>query len=286
MSDSIENNTSTLLSEGLVVAIITAAVYLSFLLREIGYAQIFDIPLEVISVSNIGLAVTAQSFLIATISYIAKVNLIWIFSPRSDEFIATKTRALIAYSLLIGFAFYPYFITEFYVWTFVLFIVLLIFFQFIFPIITQRKNKTYRDKLIAQETINYNSVDIYSSFRDELDNKWRKPFAVLLAIMFFSYGLGRKEALEKSSFFAVDSKPGWYILKIYNDFIVTASIDFRTKRISGEIELTKIKDEASIRLHKVEIGSIDHENKLTQEISINPVQIQNCNFLEAGCRDA
>jgi hypothetical protein len=200
MNDSNENKNELSLSDGLVIAVMTTAVYLSFLLKEIAYAREFDIPFDVISISETGLVLAVKSVLIAISAYITKVNLIWIFSPRGDSLISFQVRTFIATSLFLGLAFYPYLITESYLWALVILIGVLFFFQFAFPLITQRKIKNYEDKLIAQHEINANSVDIYKSLIGNLNSQWRLPFIIMLGIMFFSYGLGRKEALEQTSF--------------------------------------------------------------------------------------
>jgi hypothetical protein len=283
MSDSNENKTGLSLSDGLIIAIMTAAVYLSFLLKEIGYAREFDIPLDVISISEVGLVVAVQSVLLAISSYVVKVNLIWIFSPRGDSLVSFKLRVFIALSLLLGFAFYPYLITKLYLWILVGMIGALFFFHFIFPLITQRKIESYENKLIAQNKIDSNSVDIYVSLIGSLNTQWRLPLIIMLAIMFFSYGLGRKEALEQTSFLEIDGQPNWYVLKIYNDFIVSKNIDKKTKMLIGDIELTKLKNGGSIRLHKTEIGPINHDDNSSKNISNVSVEIPSCNFIGTYC---
>jgi hypothetical protein len=283
MSDSNQKNTSLSLSDGLVIAIMTASVYLSFLLKEIGYAKVFEIPFDVISVSEVGLVLTVQSFLLAVSTYVVKVNFIWIFSPRGDSLFSFKIRVFIALSLLLGFAFYPYLITTSYVWILVVMIGGIFFFHFIFPLITQRKIESYEDKLIAQNEIDSESNDIYSSFIKGLSSEWRLPFLVMVCIMIFSYGLGRKEALEQTSFLEIYGKPNWFVLKIYSDFIVAVNIN-KTTKIKGDIELTKLKNGGSVRLHKVEIGTVNHD--IDKEKSVNNVssQIKDCNLFKNLCR--
>lgn len=257
-TDNSKNQGLIVLEESFAIALLTVSVYAAFLLKEIGYARVFAIPLDVISTREVGLALTAEAFLFGVLSYAGKVNLIWILAPKSDGLIAIVARRFIAISLLIGFALYPYLATGLSIWWLVGPLIFFLFFTFLWPLITQRGISDYEDKMAAQLVVDRNSNgDIVNSVLKLLGRQWHITFFVMVAMMAFAYGLGRKEAIEQSSFFAVDGRPGWFVLKIYNDLVVTALVNVKQKQLAGEIELTKLAEGNSLRLRRVEIGPFE-----------------------------
>lgn len=125
MDDSSSKSIS--INDSLVITVLTASVYLAFILKEIGYATIFNIPLEIVAMNSVTMAIAAKSILLAAIAYVGKVNIFWIFSPRGNSILSIKIRELVFCALLLGFGFYPYFIDTSYIWYFLIILILLIF---------------------------------------------------------------------------------------------------------------------------------------------------------------
>ena len=126
---------SLLQAEGVTLLILSATVYTAFLVREMGYAEHFSIPQDLIVTSHIGLVSAAKALLGGVIAYIGKVNIIWMFAPRGDRLLPFVLRRTIGAVLIIGFAMYPYLITGLSWWWFVGLIGLIVFFSFVWPLI-------------------------------------------------------------------------------------------------------------------------------------------------------
>ena len=107
-----QSQTLFLRSEGILLVFLTAVAYAAFLLREMGYTNQFGLPHELINTSQVGPVSAAKAILFGVLGYTGKVNLVWLFTPRGDGFVATHIRKVIAVLLLIGFAMYPYCATD------------------------------------------------------------------------------------------------------------------------------------------------------------------------------
>lgn len=273
IKNTVDNNSSVILEEGLTIALLTVTVYAAFLLKEIGYARVFDIPLDIITTREVGLALTAEAFLLGVLSFVAKVNFIWVFTPSSDQLIAKLVRKFIALALFLGFVMYPYLATDLSYWWFFVPLIAIFFFIFLWPLIAQREKNNYESKMEAQLMLDRNgNDDIISSILKLFGRQWDTTLYVIVGIMVFAYGLGKKEAIEQSSFFAVEGRPGWFVLKIYDDLVVTALIDVTHKQLEGEIELTKLAEGSAFRLRRVEIGALNKQNIVSGASQNNPAR--------------
>lgn len=214
-------------------------------------------PLEIITTREVGLALAAEAIILGIFSYTAKVNLIWIFSPRSETLIARLVRRFIFASLLIGFAAYPFISTNFSVWWLVGLLLSIAFGVFIFPLITQKNIAGYSEKLRAQMEIEAKVPgDIVSSSLEYFGQQTHYIFLVVAATLIFAYGLGRKEALEQTEYFKIEGRPGWVLLKIYGEIVVSAQLDAEQTHFEGAIELGKLSEQDRLRLRKTKIGRV------------------------------
>lgn len=252
------NQSPVILEESLTIAILTVTVYAAFLLKEIGYARVYGIPLDIITTREVGLALTAEAFLFALFSYIAKVNFIWFFTPKSDRFIHKLIRRLVGLWLFIGFVMYPYIATGLNIWWFFGPVIFLSFATFLWPLITQQEKNSYESKVEAQLMLEKSSTseDIVTSLLKLFGLQWYFTFLVIFGILIFAYGLGRKEAIEQSNFFSIQDRPGWFVIKIYDDLIVSGLFDVSNKQFKGVIELEKLDGAHPLRIEQFKIDSV------------------------------
>jgi hypothetical protein len=253
----VNSGKSALVIEGVIVLLLTGGAYAAFLAKEIGYARALGLPLDVITTREVGLALAAESMLLGAFSYSAKVNLIWVFSPRSDGMLAVSIRRFIAAALLIGLAAYPFVSTDVSVWWLIGFLLSLAFFFFIFPLISQKNVKGYTRKLEAQLALERASPgDIVSTSLEQLGRQAHLIFVILVTALVFAYGLGRKEAIEQTEFFTMEERPGWVVLKIYGEVVVSALVDTERASFDGSIELSKLPDNDHLRLRRIILGRL------------------------------
>lgn len=243
-------------SEGVVLIILTAMTYTAFLVREMGYADFFSIPHDLITASHIGLVSAAQALAWGALAYIGKVNLVWIFAPRGERFVFRLVRYAIGSILVLGFALYPYLATGLSWWWIVGAIVLLSVVLFIWPLLTQRGVLGYENKLVEQVRLEAGSQDIYGTFLDRFDRATNITFLFIVAMMVFAYGDGRRSAIEQEEYNLVEGEPNITLLRVYGEISVLAAFDPKTHQLSGLVRVAKIPDGKGIEIRRTNVGRL------------------------------
>ncbi len=261
-----QSQTLFLRSEGILLVFFTAVAYAAFLLREMGYTNQFGLPHELINTSQVGLVSAAKAILFGVLGYTGKVNLVWLFTPRGDGFVATYIRKVIAVLLLIGFAMYPYCATDVSWWWFVGILAFFVFFTLIWPFITQRNITGYENKLIEQVRLESSgAADIPSSVLSRwLDRGSIITLGFVIAILIFAYGDGRRDGIEQNEFYIADAKPTWVVLRIYGDVIISAEFDPKSHKLSGLFSITKLTETNSLTMRRVATGKLQKAVVATQ----------------------
>lgn len=247
---------SILRSESVVLIILTAMTYTAFLVREMGYADFFSIPHDLISASHIGLVSAAQALAWGAIAYVGKVNLVWIFAPRGGRFVFRLVRYAIGTILVLGFALYPYLATDLSWWWLGGPIVLLIVGWFVSPLLTQRTVQGYENKLVEQTQLEAGSQDIYGTFLDRFDRATNITLMFIVAMMFFAYGDGRRSAIEQEEYNLVEGESNMTLLRIYGEVAVLTTFNPKTHHLSGLVRFTKIPDGKGIEIRRAFVGRL------------------------------
>lgn len=253
-----DNKISKFLSEGLIIAGITLFSYLVAFSYQAGYASYFQIPLQFITISITTIFISFAYVLGIAVGAYYIFSLIWIFTPKDNDPVSFSIRKLVIVFIFELFIFIPF--TKFNWTTVILFfsiLIIFIFFEFIFPLITQRKSdNTYAEKLIAQE-----EIEIYfqkNTLVSEIDKRFGRWFVtsllyVLLALG-YSYAVGYNKAESKEYFYVTDKDT--VILAIYNDLLITSKYDRKTKTLNGISNLTKIDQTKNIEISKEKTGKL------------------------------
>lgn len=243
-------------SEGFVLLILTATTYTAFLIREMGYADYFSIPQEIITTSHVGLVSAAKALIWGVMAYIGKVNLVWIFAPRGDRMLISFLRHAIGIGLIIGFAMYPYLTTNFSWWWFVGLFSFFIFFWFIWPLITQRHIPGYENKVAEQARIDSQGHDIYALLFARFGQATRITVICIASIMVFAYGDGRRSAFVQEEYNLLESESNVALLRIYGDVAVFSAFDPKTHELNGMVRIGKIPDGKGIEIRRTHIGRL------------------------------
>lgn len=242
--------------EGVVLVILTATTYAAFLVREMGYADFFAIPHELIATSHIGLVSAAKALVLGVMAYIGKVNLVWLFAPRGERFLFSVIRYAIGVALVLGFALYPYIAVDVSWWWFVGAIGFLIFGWFVWPLITQRKVGGYENKVAEQVRLEASINDIYGTLLGRMDRATYITLAFVMAMMVFAYGDGRRSAIEQEEFNLIEGEPNMALLRVYGEVTVSAAFDPKTQQLSGLVRVAKIPDGKGIAIRKTVVGKL------------------------------
>jgi hypothetical protein len=250
------SNQSILRVEGIALLVLTATVYSAFLVREMGYADQFDIPHDLIVTSHIGLLSAAKAIVWGAMVYVGKVNLVWILTPRKHALGFHLLRYAIGFGLIVGFAMFPYLATDLSLWWFLGVVLFLAFFWFGWPLITQRKVKGYENKLVEQVRIETAWNDIYGDVLSRVDRSTHILLIVVAAIMVFAYGDGRRNALEQEDFDVVGQDSNTIVLRIYGEIVVMAALDAATHQLSGLLTVQKLSEERGIEIRRTKLGRL------------------------------
>lgn len=250
------NQTPILRSEGVVLIILTAITYTAFLVREMGYADFYSVPHDLISSSHIGLLSAAQALAWGVLAYIGKVNLVWIFAPRGERYFFRLVRYVIGFFLVLGFALFPYLATGFSWWWLVGPIVVFTIVLFVWPLFTQRGVQGYENKLVAQARLEDGAQDIYGTILDRFDRAAQITFFFILAMMVFAYGDGRRSAIEQVEYNLVEGETNMVLLRIYGDIAVLAAFDPKDHQLNGLVRVAKIPDGKGVEIRSAAVGRL------------------------------
>ena len=137
-------------------------------------------------------------------------------------------------------------------WTYVL------YFQLVHPIITQRKVKGYRNKLLAQSQFEIKGIlgDLARKFRS-----FYMLFFYLAITLYLTYFAGMSSAYRKTSYLMINTSPEMVVLKVYNDRLIVAPIDKKNKVISPEFTFINLDDSNIPALDLEDIGPISTPKK-------------------------
>jgi len=245
--------------EGVILVILTATVYAAFLVREMGYADFFLIPHDLISASHIGLFSASRAIAFGVVAYIGKVNLVWILTPRGERPIISIVRYAVGTVLVICFALHPYLSVDGSWWGLigVIGVVgLLLFGWFVWPLFTQKNVVGYENKVIEQARLEANSKDIFGSLFEQVDRSTYITLCFVVAMIIFAYGDGRRSAIEQEEFNLLAGTPNVALIRIYGDISVFVEFDPKEKRLNGLVRVAKISEGKELSLRKTAIGRL------------------------------
>ena len=241
------------IAEGVLIAAITATGYWLAFLYELGYCKYFNIPIEFIEIGilNILVAVIGVFGILAMLNmYINPLHLFVSKLPRPLKFAIYRTSIPIVFIASYG-AIVRLPTSQWWL-LFGLFVAPLVFFEFVFPLITQRKTKGYIAKLEAQDKIENDHDTLLDMTAKSIG---RDKFLIILfffllsVIAFFSGGF---DAKSKHSFVVIKSDQELVSLKTRGDFFLAASFDRKEKIVNAEYTLIPISPQAGqIKYEKI-----------------------------------
>lgn len=257
------------LFKGLVFAIPFIGYFLAFRYEE-GFCSVFQIPSSLISLSLINIFIGIGALVGILFLLYGVVDLIIRFLPKRENPIFDSLRVLLpGFLLLIVYlVLFGKFWQE-WVWILSTFL-FLCFLEFIFPLFTFPKEKTYFEKLKAQQRSD--TKEAAQQLRKMegvllLGIPWRVIYKIfllslgLLYLSLFSYAVGRSIALKQKEFLVFyDSQP-MVILRIYDDTIISAPFNKTTKEVEKKFIVYKVGEEPRFIFNLEKIGPLRSVNR-------------------------
>lgn len=279
MTTNAETNGNVLhISEGILIAIISAYAYLYVFLNEYGFVSFFNLPESYIRVSLeqilfhsilMIIFVFFVLFMLYNSRYFIRVRMK--DSRYSDDFLNNSAKIALVPGMLLGLLVVFNIAFEFIepiIGITLSFVIILIFvtIYFYWQVIVKKNhlkrhssekygNKDNRVEIsIFSYKLRLNYIDIFVIF------------TILIGFLSFSYMNGYGTAKTRESFFVVNTNPEMVILKSYGETHLLAPFDRKTNIIKRKFTTAEIKDELGL------FASYEHLGRLKPAEIIVPVE--------------
>lgn len=243
------------ITEGIILAFCSVLAYFVAFLYDYGYAKYFGIPVEFINISITNIFIAVISLALFIFILILLLNLIIILMPErtgpiGKQILMLSPMYLYTFCILIIYAKH---VNE---WlTAIVASVIITIFVFVFPLVTQKNKRTYKEKLEAQDEIDRN-IPTFFGYIYRLLGKWGYYGLILVYIVTTaSYNAGRASAIDKKEYLVSSTKPETVVLKSYGDTLICAYFDYNKKEIYRNFLFIKLDGESkSLNFRMEEIG--------------------------------
>lgn len=241
---------------GLAAPIGYAAAYL----REWGFCSVFGIPVEFIqlNITTVLIAITSGVGVLFLLFWFA--DLFYILSQQNKLKNFGPVRRRLFFDLLViiilGFLlalFHPLIDA----WPLlVYFLVVLIFIQFVMPLITQRKIKGYICKLETQDRIERETPVLLDYLIKRAGIAIISLGIVVLLFLSVMYLVGHNTATTQTDFLVPSTNEDLVVLRIYGDNLICAPYDMETREVYRTFTVIKLDDEPRPQLYLVRLGPL------------------------------
>lgn len=245
------------ISEGIILALASAGAYLFAFYYEKGYASAFKIPTSLIAVNLTSVLIFGAIFISIILAVLPYANLLMSLTiGRTHPAIQRAAIPVIIVFVFLSIQIYVFGFSNWKNWLYILaLLIVLLFLQFVFPLIAQR-GRTYVKKLEAQEDTERQFVDSYALLQRKFGNE------SLLIILLFLVGLstalsaGTAEAIRQEEFLVTNTKPELVVLRIYGDNLICVPFNRATGEIEQSFSVIKNTGETGLVLRLEKLGQL------------------------------
>lgn len=254
------------LSDALILAGIPLFANLLIFIVEVGYFSVFGLPQQLISF-DLAETFVASSFLLSVV-FITFM----IIRGISKFLFALKLPPVITHKFQYYFPGFLILVSLIYLFTnqwkeWIGIFIVLIFFattDFIFPIFTQRKPKSYLAKLAkAQERYVLTDKKV-TTILDEIillfGKNITKVMLYFLIILILAFQTGRSVAINKESFLIVNSEPETVVLYMARNYAIISPFDRKEKEIDPEFKILNFSSDQTYTFHREQLGHVKVKN--------------------------
>ncbi len=258
------NTESRGLSEAILLAGLSAFSYALAYAYKSGISSHFGIPPLLIT-PTIGVVLQAASAVGLVVLWFWNIaNAIWPFAPRGTNVLARVIRRLLITALLIALIIFSALDRQ-HAWvSFIVILGFFVFFELIFPLITQKSIKGYEQKLLAQEAIeaNVQKFTLLDKVAETFGEHSIRLAAFGLILLVLGNELGIKTAKEKTDFFVLTDTPGFVVVDMDDNTIILAEYDSKTLTLTGLYQVENFSDSAPRTFKLEHIGKLAAAPKL------------------------
>jgi hypothetical protein len=229
-------------------------------LREWGFCSVFGIPTELIqlNITTVLIAITSGVGALFLLFWLADIFYTLSQQRKLKNFGPIKLRLSFDLLSLILFgcfvALFPPIIDA---WPLlVLFLVILIFTQFVAPLITQRQIPSYKGKLEAQDRVVRETPVLLDYFIKRAGITIVSLGILLVLFLGAMFFVGYNMAQRQTDFLVPSTHQDSVVLRIYGDNLICAPFDIKTKEVEKTFFIIKLDDEPRPQLCLVRLGPL------------------------------
>lgn len=241
---------------GLAAPIGYAAAYL----REWGFCSVFGIPIEFIqlNITTVLIAITSGVGVLFLLFWFA--DLFYTFSQQRKLKNFGPIRRRLSFDLLV-LSFFGCFLALFPPlidgWPLlVYFLVILIFIQFVMPLITQRKITGYISKLETQDRVEREAPVLLDYFIKRAGITIISLGILVLLFLSVMFVVGYNTAVRQTDFLVPSTNEDLVVLRIYGENLICAQYDIETREVYKTFIVIKLDDEPRPQLRLVRLGPL------------------------------
>lgn len=226
------------LTEGLLIAAVPAAGYWFAYLYELGFCKYFNLPAAFI---DIGI----PTVLGAIVAIFGVLGLIYMFAELPFTILSAVPRSIgapirrmgLAIMIMGAFAIVGRYTLALFMTVAIIFAVPLLFFHFVFPLITERGTSGYLAKLDAHHRRDLRTDNLMDIAARKIGASWFRLLFLLFLLSVVSYFAGGYNARVQSSFMVLPGPPELVVLKQFGTSVVTVTFDRKTRSVSSDFRL-------------------------------------------------
>lgn len=259
-----ESTTRNLLTEGILLAGVSAYVYLVTFVYEYGYCSYFLIPRSLID-PNLSTVLVAA----ATIGgvFVSSLKLMGLSAPL---FRAAADPNLAPYREFFGFNALFVLLGIFFATVYgltlrgtLIFLGLVGVFELLYfaPVLLFKRDKPLRERFDAYRRQKSDQLDLPALFAEWYGVGWLRPALISLGLLFVAYFVGHGEASRKQQFLVSKASPDIVILRNYGDLFIGARFDRSKKLILDELILARLGQNQTVEYFNEPIGPLTLRRK-------------------------
>lgn len=265
MPETSSDRFQNVLTEGIVIALGSAYIYLVTFFYELGYCTHFGIPPAFISPNLTTILVAAAGIgglVFSSLQFLGfSVPLIRAATNPSDsqrpfrQFFATNAMLLILGILLwraYGLS-----------WKgFLMFSVLALLLNFMFfgiGLIVHRKSKSLREKFEAMSKGEPDAFDIWGLLIEKIGRGGVGLILVLVITTGLAYLIGNGEAVRQEKFLFLKEPSDYALLRTYGDLMIAAPVDRNKKLVGHDLLLLRAPSKDKIEFRTEIVGPLERK---------------------------
>ncbi len=252
----------SLITEGLIIATVPVIGYLYAYLFYAGNFKVFKIPIDLISITPTTIFVVAGIIMGLFFTILQLSSFVLMFFParnHDNPILQSVSKFSVFMILLIALLIIYGGDWEKYIY-YVVGMFFIAFFEFIFPLITQRGKGNYKDKLIVQHEVERKvRLPLIDDIADRLNYLDRSKFELLIYLvfsLFLTYNAGIANAEKQKKFLELEDTNN-IVLNISGDRLILSSYN-SNKELSDFFQVTTRDNIIGKNLRLKEIGPLKY----------------------------